>query len=114
MKTKMRLSYAAILCSAIGAFAFMQPAAAQEGARIGSNNRITQDGTMYGVQGAIAEGMHATAQNGVASITSSGSLRLGSGNEISQKGTMWGAQMSNAMGVHATAQNSVASIITGK
>ena len=66
--TKRLALAAAALLAAAGLAA--QPAAAQEGVRLGNNNRITQQGTVNGAQTALALGMGATAQNGVASIMS--------------------------------------------
>ncbi len=109
MNTKNCLVLAAVL---FGAFGLAQPAAAQEGVRLGNNNRITQDGTLKGAATALAFG-GSTAMNGVASIMSSGSVRLGNNNQITQKGDVKGALTALAFG-GSTAMNGVASIVSGK
>jgi len=64
---KKRLARGAAVLGTLGAFALAQPAAAQEGVRLGENNTVTQLGIVSGAQTALSLGS-GTAQNGVASI----------------------------------------------
>lgn len=99
---------------AIGAVVGLtQPAHANDGMRMGDNNRFTLDGTVNGAQTATAIGLEANAQNGVASIMSGSAAQFGNNNTVTLTGKMNGAQTATAIGLGANAQNGVASIMSG-
>ncbi len=106
-----RTTFAAILLGAATCFA--APAIANDGVRMGDNNRVTADGRLNGVQIATSIGLGANAQNGIGSLMSGRGVRLGDNNNVTLNGRVNGAQIATAIGLGSNAQNGVGSIMGG-
>lgn len=109
----MNASRTAFVALLLAGAAYTSPAFANDGVRMGDNNRVTVQGDMNGGQGAYASGVNANAQNSVGSILSGRGVRMGDNNTISATGRMNGLQAAAAVGVNSNAQNSVGSIVSG-